>query len=111
LAKYHLTSPKGLKRTVRKGFSWTAFLLGPLWALIKRSWIVFFLITIPFVGIVFVDEMFVQNTKSFWPMISSLGVYLVHMFICGKYGNQLLVWELQKRGYRLEAHAGTRDDV
>jgi hypothetical protein len=110
LAKYHLTSPKGLKRTVRKGFSWTALLLGPLWALIKHSWMVFFLITIPLLGIVFLDEVFIQQTKTLLPMVIASGLYFAHMFICGKYGNQLLVWELQKRGYRLEAHEGTRDD-
>jgi hypothetical protein len=89
----------GIKR-VAGGFCWPACLLGPLWAIAKRLWLISLLLVLALLPIILVDEY--AEAKNNLPLtVLALGLYISYMFICGKYGNRWVSWTLQGRGYQL----------
>lgn len=42
--KLQLKHPSGKTVEIKMGFYWSAFLLGPLWALVKTLWLHFFVL-------------------------------------------------------------------
>lgn len=100
MAKFiYLTSIDGKVVRVKVGFCWFAALFGPLWAMVKRSWRLAFLLALSFSGLVFFDEAFVKDSRNLWLLIPMLLGYISFIVVCGKYGNAWLVSELLRKGY------------
>jgi len=87
------------------GFSIGAFLLGPLWAIYRRLWLVLMFMLLAYVPVVFLDE-YAQANKNRSLLFPVLGLYLAYMIICGVYGNRWRKWTLERRGYVVEQTAG-----
>lgn len=83
---------------VNVGFSWPAFFLGPLWALIKRLWWHFLVLLLVLTMTNFVTD-YVISSKSLLSIFLDLGITLIYMLVCGIYGNRWLMNTLLKRGY------------
>ncbi|WP_080408981.1 DUF2628 domain-containing protein [Burkholderia ubonensis] len=77
---------------IRVGYSWPAFLLGPLWALSKGLWFVGTLMTL----VAFLCEILTDG-------VPPLGIFLtlVASAIYGSRGNEWYVWTMKKRGWQL----------
>ena len=75
---------------LRDGFSWGAFLFGPLWLLLHRAWIPAILSLVTLFVVVF----------RLPPTISGVAIPAL-MLLHGLSGNDLLAWALERRGYLL----------
>lgn len=97
-SKLFFESASGATAIVDTGFSWAAFILGPLWAISKRQWLMFLLLCIaqlPFT-IVFALAEQKEDTALF---ALSLLLALVYMAGCGAFGNRLHRHFLERKGY------------
>ncbi|WP_034380749.1 DUF2628 domain-containing protein [Herbaspirillum sp. CF444] len=83
---------------VKVGFSWPAFLLGPLWAFVKRLWW-HFLALILVLKMVNFATYYALSTESLFSLFLDIGISLTYMLVCGIYGNRWLMKALLKRGY------------
>jgi uncharacterized protein DUF2628 len=83
---------------VPMGFSWPALLLGPLWAIVKRLWLVFLLLVLALVPIAFVD-LYSEANRNIALTVVALVLYIVYMYVCGRYGNDWWRWTLTRRGF------------
>ena len=93
-----LKHPSGKAAEIKKGFSWPACFLGPLWALVKRLWLLFFVLVAVIVPInIFAD--YADHIKSLPLIFTSLLLFIAYMYICGRYANGWLHAALLKRGY------------
>ena len=103
-----LVHPSRRTVAVKHGFSWPAFFLGPLWALVKRLWLHFGLLLAALLPIIVVDE-YAEHLHS--PMLGfvAMTLYLAYMLICGYFGNRWLRATLRKRGYAVSPT--TMDDA
>ena len=84
------------------GFSWPALVLGPLWALVKRLWMVFLLLVLGLVAITIV-QLYAETSLNVTLILISLALSAVYMYACGKYGNAWWRWTLEQRGYQVAA--------
>jgi len=80
------------------GFSWPALVLGPLWAIAKRLWLVSFLLLLALVPLVFVD-LYSKANRSIGLSVIALILYGVYMYVCGRYANDWWRWTLARRGF------------
>lgn len=89
---------------VKVGFSWGAFLFGPLWFLANRMWLNFIIVaSLLAASAAFFINYRPVNERDAW-LVTSLGVlYLIVWFCIGRYANYLLGLELETRGYKLKA--------
>jgi uncharacterized protein DUF2628 len=85
---------------VPPGFSWPAFLLGPIWAMAKRLWLVFGLLILAALPIALIDALS-EAQDSIALALLTLVLSIVYMFVCGKYGNIWWQWTLERRGFQL----------
>ena len=79
---------------VKEGFSWTALLFGPLWALAHRMWVVFALLLALNVAI--------SSMPRFFDGVTDDTVWFLHlvlMLVLGFLGNDLRQWSLARSGY------------
>jgi hypothetical protein len=95
----HLLAPDGTTTRVKQGFSWPAFLLGPLWAIGKREWRLALVLSIVYALLIFIDLWFVQPTRSLLPMLAMLAAYTGYMVVCGVKGNAWLLAALLSKGH------------
>jgi hypothetical protein len=93
-----LRHPNGKTAIVGVGFSWAAFIFGPLWALVKRQWLLFILLILLLVPINLALDL-AEQAKNGAAMIAGLVLLLGYMFICGLYGNRWQKRFLERRGY------------
>ena len=96
----YFQAPTGTVYAVKDGFSWPAFLFGPLWALVKRAWREFTILSVAYVGLFFIDESFVQRSRSLPLLLLMLLAYIAFMTFCGKYGNAWLRTVYERKGYK-----------
>lgn len=96
--------PVSEPQTIKSGFSWGACLLGPLWAIYRRLWMVLILMIGAFIPIVALDE-FGQAKKDQALLLFVLFLYLAYMIVCGAFGNRWRKWTLEKRGFVAETKA------
>ena len=78
---------------VKAGFSWAAFLLGFVWALMKRMWLVGLLMLAADLAIGLIG--FAGVTAD----VISLGLSIVFAIYCGMRGNQWYRRDLERKGY------------
>lgn len=92
------TDSSGNVVRVKRGFSWPAFFIGPLWALYRQLWVVFLLLT---TGMFALRVLFVyaSRTRNATLMIAVVLLEVAVMVICGVYGNRWVVSRLKRKGY------------
>lgn len=83
---------------VKRGFSWGAFIFGPLWFLVHGMWAYFLIGTMLYLG----GHLMFQNGAPF-QLLGVGAIYLLTWFYVGKIANFLLCDALERRGYRLLA--------
>jgi hypothetical protein len=95
-------SPEGDIVRVKMGFSWQAFFIGSLKAIIRRTWLLGVV-----GGTLYVSSVYYNCTT---PTASSrtealilvlLGFYGVYMLFCGVNGNRWLTDSLRRRGFTM----------
>ncbi len=84
---------------VKEGWSWGAFLFGPLWLLYKRAWIPALLEAALLIGV----NLFIRP-----PAQQVIGFAVA--VLAGLLGRDLLRWSLQLRGYALAQVVAARDE-
>jgi hypothetical protein len=89
---------------VGNGFSWAAFFFGPLWAVVKRQWMLGLLLFLVLIPINFLIE-FAEATRNLAFILASLGLMIGYMVSCGIYGNRWLKASLKRKGYVESANA------
>ena len=93
-------SPTGEVVRVKAGFSWQAFFIGSLRAVIRRTWLVFGVLGIGYVMVAWSGNSFTASSRNVALLLALLGVYFCYMVFCGIYGNRWLVASLLRRGFR-----------
>jgi Protein of unknown function (DUF2628) len=94
----YLKNSAGKIVIVSTGFSWPAFLFGPLWALAKRQWLLFLLFVLVSIPINLIMEL-ATPTKNLSLMILSLVPSLAFMAVCGFNANRWHKNRLLRNGF------------
>ena len=89
---------------VKVGFSWGAFIFGPLWLLVNQMWLNFLIVATFVVG----ANLYFHNNQPTTreEQILFLSMYVLSLFtwfLIGKFGNFLLSVDLESKGYKLVA--------
>lgn len=97
---------------VKVGFSWAAFIFGPLWFLVNKMWLNFLIVATLFVGgnLYFHHHRPATNTESLL-FASAYALYLLIWFAIGKLANSLLAADLEEKGYRLVATVAAKNSA
>jgi hypothetical protein len=95
---------------VKIGFSWGAFIFGPLWFLVNYMWLNFAIVAALYLG----GNLYFRFHRPETGMESLLfvgmhGFYIVLWILIAKFANTLLAVELEDRGYRLLAIVRARN--
>jgi hypothetical protein len=93
-------SPSGEVVRVKIGFSWQAFFIGSLRAVIKRLWLIFGVVAIGYVFFAWIGSSLAASSRNTAVALAVLGLYFAYMLFCGIYGNRWLVTSLLRRGFR-----------
>lgn len=89
---------------VKVGFSWPAFIIGPLWFLVNKMWLNFAIVTAFIVSANLYFHHFKPSSQG--EKLLDLGMALLALvgwFLIGKFANLLLCSDLEGRGYVLQA--------
>jgi len=92
-------SARGEHVSVKAGFCWPAFFVGPFWALYHRLWSVFARLIVVWVSLIVIDESVVQPSGSLPMLVAMLVAYVSFLFVCGKFGNSWRVNNLLNSGH------------
>lgn len=95
---------------VKIGFSWGAFIFGPLWFLVNYMWLNFAIVASLYLG----GNLYFRSHRPETGMESLLFVgmyafYIVLWIVIARFANSLLAGELEDRGYRLLATVRARN--
>ena len=93
-------SPTGEVVRVKMGFSWQAFFVGSLHAVLKRTWLVFGVLAIAYFGFAWMGTAITASSSMIALLLVLVAIYLGYMLFCGIYGNRWLVASLLRRGFR-----------
>jgi len=90
---------------VKVGFSWPAFIIGPLWFLLNGMWLNFVIVT-ALVGTAHIY--FRSAPENLWVSLLAL-IYLVIWFLVGKWANAMLGSDLRTEGYQVSETVQARN--
>lgn len=93
-------SPTGEVVRVKIGFSWQAFFIGSLRAVVRRTWLVLGVLAIVYFMFAWMGNAFMARSSTIALLLFLLAVYFGYMVFCGVYGNRWLVTSLLRRGFR-----------
>ena len=93
-------SPDGDVVKVKVGFSWDAFFLGSLKAVVRRTWLLVSLAVAGFLTWSWMGPALTASSRSVALLLALCCAYLGYMLFCGLYGNRWLVSSLLRRGFR-----------
>lgn len=93
-------SPTGEVVQVKTGFSWQAFFVESLRALVKRTWLVVCALTIVYGVMTWMGGAVPAGSRNIALLLVFLGFYFGYMLLCGLYANRWLVTSLLRRGFR-----------
>jgi len=102
VSKYKVyKSPTGDIVRVKMGFSWQAFFVGSMAAIVRRLWLV-----AAAGGLFYASESYfagaaTPTSRTAALALVLLGVYAVYMLFCGVNGNRWLSDSLRRRGFTL----------
>jgi hypothetical protein len=102
MASHHMLfrSPDGEVVKVKIGFSWQAFFVGSLKALLRRTWLIAGVLLALYVMYAWMGSAFSASSSTVALLLLLLGLYFLYMLLCGVYGNRWLVASLLRRGFR-----------
>src|ERR1700712_1848281 len=100
MSKYRLyKSPEGDIVRVKMGFSWQAFFVGSLSAIVRRTWLLAAVAFIYYMGERFYTGAPPAPARPLGFAVAGLGFYAVYMLFCGVTGNRWLSDSLRRRGF------------
>jgi hypothetical protein len=94
-------SPNGDIVRVKMGFSWRAFFIGSLEAVIRRTWLLFAVGGLYYAGESYFNGAPTPTSRTAGVALAGLGFYAVYMLFCGVNGNRWLGDSLRRRGFTL----------
>ena len=94
-------SPTGDIVRVKMGFSWEAFFVGSLKAVVRRVWLLFAIAFVAYLSYAYVSGTPSASTRTTAIAVVVLGFYVLYMTFCGVHGNRWLGESLRRRGYTL----------
>jgi hypothetical protein len=92
--------PRQQLQHIEIGFCWPASLLGPLWALANRLWLIGLLLLSALIQISIVAQAAVEYRDEALSALT-MALTLAYLYLCGRYGNAMRRWTLERRGYQL----------
>ncbi len=94
-------APNGDIVRVKMGFSWQAFFVGSLKAIVRRTWLLAVVGGLFYVGSAFYAGAPTATSRTAALLLVVLGFYAVYMLFCGVNGNRWLGDSLRRRGFTL----------
>jgi hypothetical protein len=94
-------SPDGDIVRVKIGFSWRAFFVGSLSAIVRRTWLLLVVAGLFFVSEASSSGAPTPTSRTAALALVVLGLYAVYMLFCGVHGNRWLGESLRRRGFTL----------
>jgi hypothetical protein len=94
-------SPNGDIVRVKMGFSWRAFFIGSLQAVIRRTWLLFAVGGLYYAGEAYFNGAPTTTSRTAGVALAGLAFYAVYMLFCGVNGNRWLRDSLRRRGFTL----------
>ena len=94
-------SPAGDIVRVKMGFSWQAFFVGSLSAIVRRTWLVAAVGFLFYISWAYFDGAPAQSTRTTAFALALLGFYGVYMVFCGFNASRWLAESLRRRGHTL----------
>jgi len=94
-------SPNGDIVRVKMGFSWQAFFVGSLSAVIRRTWLLFTVAALYYAGEAYFNGAPTATSRTAGVALAGLAFYAVYMLFCGVNGNRWLSDSLRRRGFTL----------
>ena len=102
MSKYRLyKSPQGDIVRVKMGFSWQAFFVGSLRAIVRRTWLLAAVAALIYVITAFYNGAPTPTSRTAALFLVLLAFYAVYMLFCGVNGNRWLGDSLRRRGFML----------
>ena len=94
-------SPNGDIVRVKMGFSWQAFFVGSLTAVVRRTWLLAVVGALYYAGETFYNGPPTPTSRTLGVALAALAFYAVYMLFCGVNGNRWLSDSLRRRGFTL----------
>jgi len=94
-------SPHGDIVRVKLGFSWQAFFVGSLKAIVRRTWFLFAVALMFYVVVAFHSGAPTTTSRTAALILVVLAFFGVYMLFCGVNGNRWLSDSLRRRGFTL----------
>lgn len=94
-------SPTGEVVRVRMGFSWRAFFIGSLKAIVRRVWLIAIVAALFAFNAANLTGAPTGNSRTIALAVALLCVYAVYMLFCGVNGSRWLVDSLRRRGFTM----------
>jgi hypothetical protein len=102
MRRYRLyKSPNGDIVRVKIGFSWRAFFVGSLSALLRRVWLLLAVASLFFLSEAYTSGAPTTTSRTAALALVLIGLYAVYMLFCGVHGNRWLSESLRRRGFTL----------
>jgi hypothetical protein len=83
---------------VGQGFSWSAFLFGSIWGIVKRAWLVFFCLMLAEIVLWFLSGV-ATAARDGLGLLGLTALDVAFIVFRGKYANRWLLASLLRRGY------------
>lgn len=93
-------SPSGEVVKVKTGFSWHAFFVGSLRAMLRQTWVLIGLAVAAYFMFSWVDGTPAATSRNIALLLALLVLCLAYMVFCGVQGNRWLMDSLLRRGFR-----------
>jgi len=94
-------SPNGDIVRVKMGFSWQAFFVGSLEAIVRRVWLLAVVAGLFYVGSAYVNGPSSNSSRGAALALVLVGLYAMYMLFCGLNGNRWLIDSLRRRGFTM----------
>jgi len=92
-------SPQGDIVRVKMGFSWQAFFVGSLKAIVRRTWLLAAIGLLVYLMAAFYNGAPTATSRTAALLLVLLGFFAVYMLFCGVNGNRWLDDSLRRRGF------------
>jgi hypothetical protein len=94
-------SPDGKVVRVKMGFSWQAFFVGSLKAIVRRTWLLGLLGAFFYVSSAYYNGAPTASSRTEALLLVLLAFYAVYMLFCGVNGSRWLIDSLRRRGFTM----------
>ena len=94
-------SPDGNIVRVKLGFSWQAFFIGSLKAIVRRTWLLAVVGGLLYVSSAYYGGAPTASSRTEAFLLVMLAFYAIYMLFCGVNGNRWLSESLRRRGFTM----------